>query len=118
MNGYGPHPEEVYVCPRAFDGDYAITVEKIVDYDEAKPVLEATLEVILHEGTADERKETHKINLAKPEPIVVKLDKGRRKTVLPFVAPAGPPPAVAGPKPKDAPKDAKKNAAPRGVPYK
>ena len=28
-NGYGSHPEEVYVCPRAFDGDYTIRVETI-----------------------------------------------------------------------------------------
>ena len=28
-NGYGRHPEEVYVCPRGFDGDYTIKVETI-----------------------------------------------------------------------------------------
>ena len=28
-NGYGRHPEEVYVCPRGFDGDYAIKIETI-----------------------------------------------------------------------------------------
>ena len=106
-NGYGSHPEEVYVCPRAFDGDYAIAVEKIVDYDEAKPVNEATLEVILHEGTAEERREAHKINLLKPEPIVVRMPKGkgRRKVVLPYVA-SPEAPTVAAPKPKDDPKKA------------
>ena len=56
-NGYGSHPEEVYVCPRGFDGSYTIVVDKVVDYDEAKPVLEATLEVILHEGTAEEHRQ-------------------------------------------------------------
>ena len=25
-NGYGSHPDEIYVCPRAFDGDYTIRV--------------------------------------------------------------------------------------------
>jgi hypothetical protein len=120
-NGFGNHPEEVYVCPRGFDGSYTIAVEKIVDWDEKKPVLEATLEVILHEGTAEEQRETHKINLARPDPIVVKLAKGRRKDVLPFIAPPQPPPVVAGAKPKDVPKEAKKNAdaaAPKGAPFK
>ena len=28
-NGYGSHPEEVYVCPRAFDGDYTVRVSTI-----------------------------------------------------------------------------------------
>ena len=87
-NGYGNHPEEVYVCPRAFDGDYAIAVEKIVDYDPEKPVNEATLEVILHEGSADEKRETHKIDLTRPVPVVVRLEKGRRKNVLPILLPA------------------------------
>jgi hypothetical protein len=111
-NGYGSHPEEVYVCPRAFEGPYAIAVEKIVDYEADKPVLEATLEVILHEGTADEWKKSYAINLAKPEPIVVKLDKGRRKTVLPYLAPPEPSSAAAGPKPKDASKKAPARGAP------
>ncbi|WP_435007400.1 tetratricopeptide repeat protein [Tundrisphaera lichenicola] len=84
-NGYGTHPEEVYVCPRAFPGDYTIRVETIYN-DEAKPVTAATLEVITHEGTAQEKRETHKIDLAKPSPIVVHLDSGRRKQVLPYVA--------------------------------
>ncbi len=121
-NGYGSHPEEVYVCPRGFDGPYTIAVENIVDWDEKKPGLEATLEVILHEGTAEEKRETHKINLAKPDPIIFKLTKGRRKDVLPFLAPPQPPPVVAGAKPTDVPKQAKKNAdapaAPKGAPFK
>jgi hypothetical protein len=119
-NGYGNHPEEVYVCPRAFDGDYAITVEKIVDYDEKKPVKQATLEVILHEGTAEERRESHKINLDKPQPIVVRLPKGegRRKVVLPYIAPPERPVAAAptAPKPKDATKNATAPAAPPVAP--
>ncbi len=87
-NGYGKHPEEIYVCPRGFDGDYAVTVEKIVDYDPEKPVNEATLEVILHEGSTEEKRESHKIELKKPSPIVFRLEKGRRKTVLPVLLPA------------------------------
>jgi hypothetical protein len=116
-NGYGNHPEEVYVCPRAFEGDYAIVVEKIVDWDPEKPVLEATLEVILHEGTAEEKRSTYKIDLAKPKPIVVHLDKGRRKNVLPLIV--NPPPAIVE-KPKDAAKALAKPAAkpaPRGAPF-
>ncbi len=122
-NGYGSHPEEVYVCPRAFKGSYAIVVEKVVDFDPAKPVLEATLEVILQEGTPEEHRETHKINLNKSEPIVFELAGGRRKQPLPYVAPPEAPPVVAGPKPKEAPKEAankKANppAAPRGAPFR
>ena len=120
-NGYGNHPEEVYVCPRAFDGDYAITVEKIVDYDDKKPVREATLEVILHEGTAEEQKETHTIKLDKPEPVVVRMPKGqgRRKVVLPYVAPPEKPVANAsGPKSKDAAKPAAPSALPSGAPIR
>ncbi len=99
-NGYGNHPEEVYVCPRGFDGDYAITVEKIVDYDAEKPVKEATLEVILHEGSPDEKRESHKIDLTKPSPVVVRLEKGRRKNVLPILLPADRRPVAERPKGK------------------
>ena len=28
-NGYGQHPEEVYVCPRGFDGDYTVRIASI-----------------------------------------------------------------------------------------
>ena len=109
-NGYGKHPEEVYVCPRGFDGDYAITVEKIVDYDKEKPVNEATLEVILHEGTAEEKRETHKIDLTKPQPVVVRLAKGRRKDVLPMLI--QPDRRAVAERPRDKPKDVAKPAVP------
>src|SRR5262249_42892228 len=52
-NGYGTHPEEVYVCPRAFDGDYTVRVSTIWT-NPAKPVTRLTLESITHEGTAQE----------------------------------------------------------------
>jgi len=118
-NGYGNHPEEIYVCPRGFDGSYTIAIEKIVDYEEKKPVLEATLEIILHEGAAIEQRETPiKINLAKPEPIVVKLTGGRRKTVLPYVAPPEKPPVAAAPRPTDASKKAATPANPPGPPIR
>jgi hypothetical protein len=113
-NGYGGHPEEVYVCPRGFDGEYAIAVQKIVDFDPAKPVDQATLEVVFHEGSPDERREIHSIDLTKPTPIVVKLSNGRRKTVLPFIAPPKPPAvktkAAPNPKPPAARPDAPKPA--------
>jgi hypothetical protein len=101
QNGYGKQPEEIYVAPRAFDGEYKISTEKIVDYDEKKPVLEATLQVILHEGSPSETRQTYKLDLAKPEPITVSLPQGggRRKTPLPFIAP--PPPPIVISKPKD-----------------
>ncbi len=122
QNGYGKHPEEIYVAPRAFDGDYVVTVDKIVDYDESNPILEATLEVILHEGANDEKRETYKINLAQPEPVIVKLapGMGRRKKVLPFVAPPPLPVVVRKPIEDDKPanEDAKKPASPSGRPNK
>jgi hypothetical protein len=118
-NGYGTHPEEVYVCPRAFDGDYTIRVETIYN-DEIKPITEATLEVITHEGTAEEKKQTHKINLEKPAPIVVKLTGGRRKVVLPYIAaPERPAAAEKGkekPKPAPAPAPASPAQPPAAKP--
>jgi hypothetical protein len=118
-NGYGSHPEEVYVCPRAFDGAYTVAVEKVVDDDPAKPVNEATLEIILHEGTAEETRETRKINLSKPEPVVFKLTGGRRKEVLPFFVTKPEPVAAAAPRPKAAPKGAARPApGPQGVPFR
>jgi hypothetical protein len=86
-DGYGKHPEEVYVCPRAFDGEYTIHVD--VDYNnEKKPATQATLEIITHEGTPQEHKETRKINLEKKiEAVKVTLTGGRRKKALPYVAP-------------------------------
>ena len=87
-NGYGSHPEEVYVCPRAFDGDYTIRVETIAT-DPEKPVTQATLEVITHEGTADEQKQVRTIKLGPaPIPVVVSLKGGRRKVTLPYIVPA------------------------------
>lgn len=41
--------------------------------------------MILHEGSAEEKRETHQIDLKKPTPIVFRLEKGRRKTVLPVL---------------------------------
>jgi hypothetical protein len=87
-NGYGNHPEEIYVCPRGFNGDYTVRITTIYT-DPAKPPTRLTLETIIHEGTAEEKKETHTLV---PEdkgakPVVVHLTGGRRKTVLPFLSP-------------------------------
>jgi hypothetical protein len=113
-DGYGKHPEAIYVCPRAFDGDYTIRVDPFYNNPE-KPALEATLEVITHEGTSRERKQTHTIalNAKTPAPVVVHLEGGRRKAVLPFVAPPQPPVASQdAPKPKETEAAAKKDARP------
>jgi hypothetical protein len=82
-NGFGKHPEEVYVCPRGFSGPYTIRVDKI--FQPANPVKVATLEIVTHEGTPEEKRIFRKIDLAKPEPVVIRLDDGRRKDVLPFM---------------------------------
>jgi len=93
--GYGSHRESVYVCPRGFDGDYTIRIETIYNNPE-KPALEATLELITHEGTAEETKETRTIRLDKtPAPVVLRLKGGHRKTALPFLATPMPAPAPA-----------------------
>ncbi|MCA1686217.1 MAG: hypothetical protein LC745_09610, partial [Planctomycetia bacterium] len=88
-DGYGSHPEEVYVCPRGFDGVYTVRVETTYNNPE-KPALTATLEIITHEGTPREHKETHTIKLGDtpPAPVKVTLKGGRRQKALPFLAPA------------------------------
>ena len=83
-NGYGNHPEEVYVCPRGFSGDYTFRFDTIFT-NPAKPVTKATLEVITHEGTADEKRVVKVVDLAKPEPLVIHLEGGRRTKVLPLL---------------------------------
>lgn len=119
-NGYGKHPEEVYVCPRAFNGTYTIRVDSIYN-DESKPIHEATLTVITQEGGADEKRQQYTVNLDKPTPVVVNLTNGRRKDVLPFIAPPEPPPlttstakpgARPGPNPSN-PASKEKKASPR-----
>ena len=87
-NGYGTHPEEVYVCPRGFDGEYVIKIDTIYN-NPAKPAAVARLEIIEHEGTAEEHKEVKTIKVGKTtaEPIKITLKGGRRKKVLPFVNP-------------------------------
>jgi len=86
-NGYGAHPEEVYVCPRAFVGDYTVRVSTIYTNPE-KPVTRLTLETITQEGTSAETKQNFDLSPDKPnKPVVVHLSAGRRKKVLPFVDP-------------------------------
>jgi hypothetical protein len=87
-NGYGTRPEEVYVCPRGFDGDYTVRIDTIW-IDPTKPVTRLTLETIAHEGTSVEQKKTYNLAPDKlDKPLVVRLSEGRRKKVLPFVDPA------------------------------
>jgi hypothetical protein len=86
-NGYGTHPEEVYVCPRGFDGDYTVRISMIWS-DPSKPVTGVTLETIAHEGTAQEQKAAYKLtpdNVNKT--FVLHLSGGRRQKVLPFINP-------------------------------
>jgi hypothetical protein len=88
-NGYGNHPEEIYVCPRGFDGDYTVRISTVYTNPE-KPPTQLTVETITHEGTAQEQKESHTLvpDDPKAKPVVVHLKGGRRKTVLPFLSPA------------------------------
>ena len=118
-HGYGSHPEEVYVCPRGFAGDYTIRVSTIYTNPD-KPVTRLTLETITHEGTTGEKKQSIDLNPEKPgKPVVVHLDLGRRKKVLPYVDSYAEPPmkAAAPSQLKNAKPPARaRGAAPKGAP--
>ncbi|OJW19582.1 MAG: hypothetical protein BGO49_14090 [Planctomycetales bacterium 71-10] len=86
-DGKGSRPEEVYACPRGFDGDYTIRIMPVVD-DPAKPSTRLSLEVVAHDGTAQEQKKSYSLvpNDPKAKPVVVTLKGGRRARALPFVS--------------------------------
>ncbi len=86
--GRGRDKEAVYVCPRAFDGDYVIRV-KVLYNDEKKPAQTAKLEIITHEGGDDEKILDRTVSLTRPQPVTVNLQGGRRKEVLPYRAQDG-----------------------------
>jgi hypothetical protein len=110
-NGYGAHPEDVYVCPRAFNGNYLIRVRTIWE-DSSKPVTRLTLDVIAHEGTSSEKKETHNLSPDKPnKPVIVTLSGGRRTLALPYVDPLAAIWASAPPPTKGRSSSASKKAA-------
>ncbi len=83
QSGRGKHPESVYVCPLGFSGDYKIRIDTLYN-DQTHPVEKATLEIITHEGSADEKKETRNIPIPLSQPVMVHLDNGRHQNVLPF----------------------------------
>jgi len=88
-NGLGSRPEEIYVCPRGFDGDYTVRIMPIAT-DPDKPTTRLTLEVITHEGAEGEEKKTITLapNDPQAKPVVVALKGGRRVKALPFVSPS------------------------------
>lgn len=95
-DGQGTNPEDIYVCPRGFDGEYNVKIEAL--YNDAKnPVRTATLTILTHEGTPEEHREVKTIDVANPKPIVVHLDRGRRKQAMPYQGPPLPPPPTANP---------------------
>jgi hypothetical protein len=84
-NGFGKNPEEIYVCPRGFDGNYTIHIRQIWA-DSEKPVVRLTLETIAHEGTPQEQKQVYTLTPDKiDKTYVIYLSGGRRKTVLPYI---------------------------------
>jgi hypothetical protein len=87
-DGKGSRPEEVYVCPRGFDGDYVLRIMPIAD-DPAKPSTRLTLEVVSHDGREGQQTKAHSLTPNDPnaKPVVVSLKGGRRTRVLPFVSP-------------------------------
>lgn len=86
-SGRGKHPESVYTCPLGFDGDYKIQIQTLYN-NPKKPAHDVTLEILTHEGTPQEERETKKLTLPLKEPLIVHLEGGRRKKVLPYSAPA------------------------------
>lgn len=107
--------EEMYVCPRGFDGTYTISVQTVYNApeDPRQAVKTAEVEVIMHEGTSQEKKQSFTVNLD-PEsikPVQIALEGGRRVKVLPFVGPQKSPElpknlkkAIAGNNPKESEK--------------
>ncbi|MFM7593647.1 MAG: hypothetical protein ACKO85_17820, partial [Isosphaeraceae bacterium] len=61
--------------------------------DPKQQVKSAELEVITHEGTAQEKKQVFTIDLTqtKPAAVKVRLDDGQRLVALPFIGPQRPP---------------------------
>ena len=100
--------EEIYVCPRSFDGEYSVLVVPIYT-DPVRPITRATLEIITHEGAKDERRVPYSIRLDRPiKPITFSLKGGRRTQALPY---AVKPPI--GANVTDKTKDKPKTAAPK-----
>lgn len=85
-NGFGPQPEEVYVCPRGFDGTYQFRVE-VIENNPDDPARDVMLEIVMHEGGAGERIVSRSLSLTDSEPVGVRLEGGRRRKVLPYQAP-------------------------------
>jgi hypothetical protein len=83
-NGFGSHPEEVYVCPRGFGGDFTVHIRSIWA-DEKKPVVRLKLETIVHEGTPQEQKKEYILQPDKlDKTYVVHLSGGRRTKLLDY----------------------------------
>lgn len=119
-NGYGKHPEELYACPRGFNGTYTVKVDTIYN-DDKNPAKGIQIEVITHEGTDREASKTYPFALDSPTPVTFTLEGGRRTTVLPYqtlpvppvaVSPApGEKPPAAAPTPRPRPSQTPANAA-------
>ena len=84
--GHGKDKESAYTCPLAFDGTYKIMIE-VLFVDPKNASREATLEIVAHEGTPEEVRERRTIALDKPRLESFVLTGGRRRDVLPYVAP-------------------------------
>ena len=89
-NGYGNHPEEVYVCPRGFDGDYTVRIATIyTNPEEAAHPAHRSRRSPTRGRPRNTRRASHLVpDDPKAKPVVVHLTGGRRKTVLPFLSPA------------------------------
>lgn len=83
--------QEVYVCPRAFDGNYTVNVQTVYNApeDPLQMVRTADLEVVMHEGTPAEKRQTFTIKLDESpiKPVQIAMENGQRVKVLPFIGP-------------------------------
>lgn len=91
--GRGKAREAVYVCPRAFDGDYTVRVEVAYEDPEKPPIASAKLEIITKEGLPGEHREVRQVAFQHPKPVVVREPDGKTRT-LPAAAPAKSAPVI------------------------
>jgi hypothetical protein len=75
---------ETYSAAEAFNGDYTISVDRVW----GRPLgNKATVKVIRHQGTPDERTEIHTIDLSKAEDLKISMRDGRRTKIASIPAP-------------------------------
>ena len=78
--GTTKNPGEIYVCARGVPGPYEVRVDRVWGNPLGG---RAKLEVTFHQGSAEEKRETHFVSVTSSKPLVVNLDAGRRTQPAP-----------------------------------